>query len=348
MAVLKPPKTKSEISRLTLAKVRDAYLEMADTYKKMLNADLVYCHKCNTYYSRNNFYSDKRYESGLFPVCKKCLLEMAEGRYYDKSQPAKETKETIINTFRFMDIPFIYKHYNSCLDNLTADDCGINRKSIFSQMVTIIKSINNYKEMSFKDSEFGENGEGEDLIDPSKIKKQTYRRFGDGYNNKEYWFLQNEYEDWITRYECNTKAQEELFMQLSIQKLEISRAQQRSKPTKDLVETYQRLMERANVTPRQNSADVLSEGQTLGKLIEKWETEKPIPEIDPELQDVDKIGQYIDVFFKGHMAKMLNLKNPLQTLYEKVMKKFTVTKPEYDEDSDSEEIFTKIFGKDEE
>ena len=48
---------------------------------------------------------------------------------------------------------------------------------------------------------------------------------------------------------------------------------------------------------------------TFGQLIDKWEQEKPIPEPDEEFKDVDKIGLYIDVFFKGHLSKMMGLKN---------------------------------------
>ena len=347
MAVLRQPKTNSEIQRLTLAKLRNAYKDLADTYKKLINFDYVYCHKCNTFYSRDRFYRDPVYASGVFPICKKCLGEMAEGRFYDEKVLPQETKENIIETCRYMNIPFINKLYETAKRN-NAEASSQQKRSIFGMMMTTVKSLPNYAGKTFQDSEFGNNGEDEDLVDPSKIKKVTLRRFGDGYTNKEYLFLQNEYEDWVTRYECNTKAQEELFIQMSIQKLEINRAQRKGANTKDLIETYQRLMERANVTPRQNSADVLSEGQTLGKLIEKWETERPLPEIDPELQDVDKIGRYIDVFFKGHLAKMLNLKNPLQHIYETFIKKYTVEKPEYDEDSDSEALFTKIFVSEEE
>ena len=65
-----------------------------------------------------------------------------------------------------------------------------------------------------------------------------------------------------------------------------------------------------------------------------------------ELADVDKIGQYIDVFFRGHMAKTLGVKNPFTRLYENFMKKYTVNKPEYNEDDDSEELFEQIFGSD--
>lgn len=37
----------------------------------------MYCHKCNTFLSSDSFYSDKRYASGVFPICKKCLINDA-------------------------------------------------------------------------------------------------------------------------------------------------------------------------------------------------------------------------------------------------------------------------------
>ena len=57
-----------------------------------------------------------------------------------------------------------------------------------------------------------------------------------------------------------------------------------------------------------------------------------------------EIGLYIDVFFKGHASKMLGLKNNFTHIYEKFMKKFTVTKPQYDDEEDSEDIFNRVFG----
>ena len=92
--------------------------------------------------------------------------------------------------------------------------------------------------------------------------------------------------------------------------------------------------------------DTMSEAQTFGTLIAKWETERPLPEIDPELEDVDKIGRYIDVFYRGHMAKVLGLKNGLSHIYQKFIEKFTVKRPEYDSDEDSEALFDAIFGRD--
>ena len=88
----------------------------------------------------------------------------------------------------------------------------------------------------------------------------------------------------------------------------------------------------------------LADNQTFGTLIDKWENTRPIPKIDPELEDVDKIGLYLDVFFKGHLAKMMGMKNGLSRLYDKFIKKYTVTKPEYEDEDDSEALFDAIFG----
>lgn len=341
MGYLKQAKTEQEIKKLTVAGVKKEYNALAEYYNKILEGKLVYCHHCNDWISSNNFYSSNDYGSGYFPICKKCVLEIVEQRKKKTDKP-NETKESVKKMLQMMDLPYIDDLYDGCCQDVVNEVNEKNRKAPFLQYLTIIKSLPQYRGKTWKDSD----AEIEDGVSSNrKVKQATIKRFGQGLSNEDYIFLQDQYEDWITRYECKTKAQEELFERLCFKKLEIFKATRDGKSTKDLDASYQELMKTANITPRQNSLDTLSEGQTLGQLIEKWETEKPIPETDPELKDVDKIGQYIDVFYKGHMAKLLNLKNPLQHIYENFMKKYTVTKPEYDEDDDSEELFDKIFGK---
>lgn len=340
MANLKQTKTEDEIKRLTVANVKNEYNKLASDYNKILEGRYVYCHHCNEFLSRESFYSDKTNSSGLFPICKKCLLEMVEQRNKKTDKP-NETKESVKKVLRMMDLPYIDDLYESCVKSVSDEVNEKNRKSPFLQMITILKSLPQYRGKTWDD---GDVEVENDSSSSRKVKQSTIRRFGQGLSSDDYIFLQDQYEDWITRYECKTKAQEELFERLCFKKLEIFKATRDGKSTKDLDASYQELMKTANITPRQNSLDTLSEGQTLGKLIEKWENERPIPEIDPELKDVDKIGQYIDVFYRGHMAKMLGLKNGLSHIYEKFMKKLTVTKPEYSEDENSEELFDKIFG----
>ena len=136
-----------------------------------------------------------------------------------------------------------------------------------------------------------------------------------------------------------------LFKRICFKQLEIDKAQKAGRETKELDKTLQELMGSLSVKPSQKNSNSLTETMTFGQLIDKWEQEKPIPEPDEEFKDVDKIGLYIDVFFKGHLSKMMGLKNAFSALYERFIAKYTFKKPEYDEDVDSEVLFDKIFGK---
>lgn len=178
----------------------------------------------------------------------------------------------------------------------------------------------------------------------SKVNKKTVKFFGTGFSEDDYSFLQEQYNDWTTRHECKTKAQEEVFKQICFTQLELLKATRAKQDTKDLTATFQKLLETAKLQPKQNHSDTLSDTQTFGTLIDKWENTRPLPDIDEELKDVDKIGLYIDVFFRGHLSKMMGIKNAFSNLYTKYIKKYTVNKPEYDTDDNSEVIFDAIFG----
>jgi len=184
----------------------------------------------------------------------------------------------------------------------------------------------------------------DDVKNLKKVNKKTVKFFGSGFSEDEYEFLQEQYSDWTTRHECKTKVQEEVFKQICFTQLELLKATRAKQDTKDLTATFQKLLETAKLQPKQNHSDTLSETQTFGTLIDKWENTRPLPEIDEELKDVDKIALYIDVFFRGHLAKMMGLKNGLSRLYDRYMKKYTVQKPEYKDDKDAEALFDAIFG----
>ena len=186
----------------------------------------------------------------------------------------------------------------------------------------------------------------EDVKDDKKTKLKTVKFFGTGFSDDDYAYLQDQYNDWTSRCECKTKAQEEVFKRICFKQLEILKANREGRDTKDLDKTFQDYLDTANLKPKQNNLDTLSDAQTFGTLLAKWENERPLPEIDEDLQDVDKIGQYIDVFFRGHLAKMMGLKNGLSNIYTKYMKKYTVERPEYEGDEDNEALFDAIFGGD--
>ena len=245
-----------------------------------------------------------------------------------------------------MNLPYIDELYESCCQSVANEVNERNKKSPFLAYLVPIKSLPQYRGKTWLHSEFEKDvvTEEEETKLNSKTIQVSKKRFGAGYTNEDYMFLENEYQDWITRYECNSKAQEEVFENLSMIKLLKKRALKEGKPTKDLDKQQQDWLDTGNLKPKQNTMDTFSDAQTFGTLIQKYEETRPLPEIDPELEDVDKIGLYIDVFFKGHASKMLGLKNNFSHIYEKFMKKYTVTKPQYDDEEDSEDVFNRVFG----
>lgn len=177
-----------------------------------------------------------------------------------------------------------------------------------------------------------------------EIEDRTIKLFGNGFSHEDYRYLQEQYDDWTSRHECKTKSQEEIFKRICFKQLEILKATRKGEDTKNLDATFQNYLETAKLQPKQNYSETVSETQTFGTLIDKWENTRPIPECDEDLKDVDKIGLYLDVFVKGHLAKMMGLKNAVSNLYTKFMKKYTVEKPEYCDEEGEEALFDAIFG----
>lgn len=347
MAYMPQAKDEQEIKALSVSNVRKEYLKLAEAYNKVIDNKVLKCPACDEFISTyEGFYTDKRYATGYYPECKKCVKAQVEQRTNSRQEP-NETVESVQKMLLKMDLPYIDSLYKAQVKNVADASSEKNRHSAFAQYIVAIKSLPQYNTKTWADSEFALDDDTNPDYEQKEVKKTIKagrKRFGN-YPNEDLMFLENEYQDWTTRYACESKAQELLFKRICFKQLEIDKAQKAGRETKELDKTLQELMGSLSVKPSQKNSNSLTETMTFGQLIDKWEQEKPIPEPDEEFKDVDKIGLYIDVFFKGHLSKMMGLKNAFSALYERYIAKYTVKKPEYDEDVDSEVLFDKIFGK---
>lgn len=296
--------------------------------------------------------------NGFIPICKDCLenlydeylkeyeKEIEESEEKDAFEEYYAEKKTIKRLCMMNNIYYKDSLFESALKHS-------NKNTMFSAFMKINNLIQHknktYDNTIVEDKKDIEENESvivcDDAKNLKKVTKKTIKFFGEGLKDEsDYEFLQEQYDDWVARHECKTKAQEEVFKQICFTQLELLKAIRAKQDTKDLTATFQKLLETAKLQPKQNHSDTTSETQTFGTLIDKWENTRPLPDIDDELKDVDKIGLYVDVFFKGHLSKMMGLKNGFSNLYTKFMKKLTVNKPEYNSDDNSEVIFDAIFG----
>lgn len=340
-------KTEKEIAKLGVSAVRAEYNKLAASYNKILNNEVYKCSCCGEFIAtKTGFYEDKRFNTGFYPECKKCVLAQVEQRDKKTDEP-NETKQSVQHMLFKMNLPYIDHLYESQKTIVANNVNEVNKKSPFTSYIVLIKSLPQYVGLEWKDSEFA----SDDTSSPSYEQKATKellrdakKHFGN-YPVDDLIFLENEYRGWLQRTQVDSKSQETYVKRICFKLLDIDKAQRAGKDTEKLDSSLGKLMGEANLQPKQNVGNAATDSLTFSQLIEKWENEKPIPEPEPEFQDVDGIGKYIRVWFKGHLARALGLDGGYSQEYDDYIKNYTVTKNNNDNlDETSETIYGKIFG----
>ena len=330
---------------------------MSETIKdNKIKKDKFVCFYCGKGYVDTNYYnSNSEFYSGVgkIPYCKQCIEKFYQ-HYFEKYTnegclyPERKAVKRLCMAF---DIYYKEDVFNSSIKKVKESDINI---SVMGQYMKVIQLLqyNRHKE-TYENTITQEEKDSQNMIvadisddisNNVKVDEDTINFFGSGFTNEDYIFLKREYEDWTARHECKTKAQEEVFKDICFNRLQNLKALRKGEDTKDITASFQKMLDSGKLQPKQNSGDTTADNQTFGTLIDKWENTRPLPEVDEELKDVDKIGLYTDVFFRGHLSKMMGLKNGLSNLYNKFIKKYTVEKPEYSDDENSEVLFDAIFG----
>lgn len=337
MAFIKIPKGKEDLKKgnWTITKLKSEYLIMSDQLMKILDRKYILCPFCGEWLGSGNFDSSQRTATGKEVICKDCLLKFATdaGKYGERVDNKTKAKKAC----RLIDIPYIDSLYENCVKLAKEDENGATG---FERMKRSIKSLPQYQDKTYDDSEFSSNDEY--LITENDIPQSIKKRFGEGFSAQDYKFLQDQYEDWTARTQVDSKSQELIIQRICFKQLDIWKAQKAGKETKDLDKSLNELMASANLQPRQNIANDSNDNLTFGQLLAKWEMDFPVPSCEPSQLDVDKLGEITDVFFKGALAKNLGLNNALSDKYSEYMEKYTVKKPEYqeeDEESNLEDFF---------
>ena len=347
MGKMMQPLNSDQLKSLKGEEIRKAYDKLACAYSKISEGDALFCHKCNGFYSCDTFYPNKKYDSGYFPICKKCLLN--EACDYDKDKKCyKDNREKTMKVFRKLDLPFFDSVYQKCLKDLSDPTGEKNWSTAYQHMLTIVRTSDQFKRMGWDDSDFTDSSSGDEIIGLSKRKprREIVKLFGWGFSNDEYLYLQDQYDDWCSRTQVDSKSQQIYVTRICHKLLDIWRAEKNGDDTTKLDESLNKLMDAANLQPKQNVSNTSADTLTLGQLIEKWEEEEPIPEPDPELADVDNIGKNLRVWFGGWLAHALGLNVPISKEYEEEVKKYTVEVRDAVDESNSSDVYRELFGGD--
>ena len=276
------------------------------------------------------------------PICKKCLNELYED--YCKSLGSEE--EAARRVCMKFDM-----YYSPELLELTLKGAKPKERMSFyiNKMITQAFANKTYDDTIKEDAEknSGINTFGDMLADES-VSEKTIKFWGFGFSPEDYEYLNNKYAEWSTSYPVQAKAMESIFQKICMMELQILKGIQNNEKVDALYRQLKDFMDAAGIQPKQNSENTMSDTASFGVLIKRWEDEDPIPEPEEKWKDIDGIRRYISVYFFGHLSKMFGFKNNWSKLYEDEIRKYTVDRPDIDEEDINQITYEDVFGSGEE
>lgn len=321
-----------------------------------VNASGTVCRKCGVAYGRlkGNFpisYAQLHKGVGYLPYCRSCVDSMYDAYLAE----CGDTKRAVRQMCRKLDLYWNEKSFEA-VEKTTS-----NR----SMMTGYIARVNGLKQAgkSYDDTLREENAmwewnatlgseptpqpvahqhEAEDAVSVIEVPEDVIEFWGSDFEPEFVMKLDKRYKHWTDGADLD-KGSVALYKQICILEEMINKDVAEGRSADKNQNMLNTLLGSLNQKPVQKKeADSSSDNTTFGEWIRKWENLRPIPEPDPELRDVDGIVRYITVFFFGHLARMLGIKNAYSKLYDEEIAKLRVDRPEFDGDDD-ETMFNEVF-----
>ncbi len=332
-------------------------------------ADEYICSMCgSSYKARSARYFPRSYGSplwagydGYIPVCKSCLETLYEN-YYTRLKNENAALRRICLKFDYYYSPIIAEKAKQEREKESATaDTG---KSLVFYYLDILgrqeyqaKNYDNtLSEESIARQTITDPGdmdvasqflEDVDADDGRDLTQDLFYFWGAGFEPDEYLALQEEYEDWMTRYIVDSKAREQLVKEACKTKILMNRALESGNTDQysKLSDLWKKNMDSAELSPRAERVAAKETEIPLGVMIQRFENERPIGKPDPEWEDVDGIMKLILVYFIGHLCAMMGIKNKYAKMYHEEMDKYRVEEPEVASAEDDEDVFDYVFGE---
>lgn len=324
--------------------------------------DRFYCTRCERSFTKqkSNVPGSQsplwRNNNGYIPVCRHCVDEI----YNHYKETLGDEKAAIRRICLKFDIYWSEKIYKMLVKTCTTNSRVLSyiSKSNLYQFVgkTFDDTLDEeYAAEADKTAWQLRQGDADSYVDgqddPSieQIDQEVIDFWGPGMTPAMYMELEQRKVYWMSHLPAGVEVGiglEALIRQICSMEVDINRDRAAGKSVDKAVGTLNTLIGSAMLKPSQksDSSDSSLEKTPFGVWIKKWEDKRPIPEPDPDMKDVDGIVRYVEIWMKGHLSKMLGLKNAYSALYDKEIAKKRVERPEFD-DEDDETFFSDVFGE---
>lgn len=337
---------------------------MANGYK--VGGGTIVCPRCGQGYSKRAgyFYSSKAaLHKGIsyIPVCRNCVDQMYEQYLATCDDPKLAVRQMCRKLDLFWDEPTFTSCLNASVNRtvMTAYISRLNQAAYAGKCYddTLRKEDALWSFGRQKDVDIDERFDDEpppqplDRADLSDVPDDVIMFWGPGYNAEMYNELQQRYDYWLGQLSDGSEGLDVggqmILKQICSLEIDINRDRAAGRQTDKSLNALNTLLGSAMLKPAQKKNDdsnATASNTPYGVLIKKFEDERPIPEVDPELKDVDKIIWYITVWFFGHLCKMIGIKNHYCKLYEDAIEARRIENPDL-EDEDDDAFIADVFAE---
>lgn len=335
-----------------------------------VNAGSSVCRKCGRAYGRlkSNFpicYAYLCKGVGYLPYCSDCCKQIFDA-YYAECGDARMAMRQMCRKFdiywkddiyerassktgtRTLFTNYISRVNNSTYAGKSYDDTLREEKTFWTFGNQTSGSISGNAELPWKNEKWDSDDDAVDLSysEPIVITDDIIAFWGPGYTTQMYRELEQRLRYYKEQMDDEMQADmgtQALLRQIAMMEIDINKARASGVAVDKMVNSLNSLLSSLKKPQRKDSIDAANSGTPFGVWIKRWEDERPIPEVDPALKDVDGIVKYVTVWFFGHLCKMLGIKNSYCKMYEDELAKLRVDHPEYDEEDD-DSMLDDLFG----
>ncbi|MCD8207405.1 MAG: hypothetical protein LUD72_05670 [Bacteroidales bacterium] len=294
---------------------------------------------------------------GYMPICKACLEDLYNTYLSQCNDPKLATRQICRKLDLFWD-EHVYEESLNKASTRTVISKYITRLNTakyagksYDDTLSIegtLWTFSDYKNDDAGNSSIESKSDSDNEEPEIDIPDEVKDFWGAGYTADMYQALEQRRKYWMSKLpdsDTNDIATEAIIKQICSLELDINRDRIAGKSVEKSINALINLLGSANLKPAQKKDDsnLSLEKTPFGVWIRRWETQRPIPDPDPELEDVDGIVRYISIWFLGHLCKMLGIKNSYSKLYEEEMDRLRVDRPEYIDEEDDEALFDDIF-----
>lgn len=315
----------------------------------------ITCPRCGTDYPyakrKQHFfisYQDSYKNSGIMHICRKCVNEIYDMYLKQCGDPKLATRQTCRKLdLYWSDVIYDGVYYRN------------PEKSMMNKYIARLNT-GRYVGRCYDDTLQDENmmwtfvTDPSDIIteetpvtvvnnDNSEVSNEAIEFWGSGYNPSMYIDLESRFDYHCKKLKVKRKnldlGMELLLKQICVLELSINKDIAAGKSVDKAVNSLNTLVGSLNLKPVQKQDDINSElaNTPLGVWILKYENERPLPDIDPELK-ANKIKKYVFTWL-GHVCKMLGKENSFSKLYDDEIKRLRAENPELSEDNDNDDEF---------